>query len=262
MPVPRKKEQVVIYPTEDEVALQLATHVTYFSDKTIAEKGSFSVVLSGGTLIHSLRKLTESPLKETVEWSKWLIFWVDERVVPLTDPQSNYALALKGFLSKVPIPKQNIYPIHYTPSSEVVAKDYELRLRKLVAEKVLPLSCTGFPQFDLILLGVGPDGHVASLFPNRPQRHDKIDWVTFINDAPKPPPKRITFTFPVINSAKYIAMVVTDKAEADAVYITLEHKPHLPPLPCSEVKAQVNLSWFLNWDAASKLPVTVTPTRK
>ncbi|KAL0321595.1 UNVERIFIED_CONTAM: 6-phosphogluconolactonase 3, chloroplastic [Sesamum calycinum] len=227
MPVPRKKEQVVIYPTEDEVALQLATHVTYFSDKTIAEKGSFSVVLSGGTLIHSLRKLTESPLKETV-----------------------------------PIPKTNIYPIHYTPSSEVVAKDYELRLRKLVAEKVLPLSCTGFPQFDLILLGVGPDGHVASLFPNRPQRHDKIDWVTFINDAPKPPPKRITFTFPVINSAKYIAMVVTDKAEADAVYITLEHKPHLPPLPCSEVKAQVNLSWFLNWDAASKLPVTVTPTRK
>ncbi|KAL0317951.1 UNVERIFIED_CONTAM: putative 6-phosphogluconolactonase 4, chloroplastic [Sesamum angustifolium] len=225
MPVPTKNEQVVIYPTEDEVALQVATHVAYFSDKIISEKGSFSVVLSGGTLINSLRKLTESPLQETMDWSKWLIFWVDERVVPLDDPET-----------------------------ETVAQDYEAQLRKLVADKVLPLSATGFPQFDLMLLGVGPDGHVASLFPNRPQRYNKKDWVTFIEDSPKPPPKRITFTFPVINSATCIAMVVTDEEEADAVYITLEHKPHLPPLPCSEVKAQLNLSWFLNWDAASKLP--------
>ncbi|KAL0321596.1 UNVERIFIED_CONTAM: putative 6-phosphogluconolactonase 4, chloroplastic [Sesamum calycinum] len=252
MPVPTKNEQVVIYPTEDEVALQVATHVAYFSDKIISEKGSFSVVLSGGTLINSV--LTESPLQETMDWSKWLIFWVDERVVPLDDPQSNYLLALNGFLSKVPIPKENIYPINYSPSAETVAQDYEAQLRKLVADKVLPLSSTGFPQFDLILLGVGPDGHVASLFPNRPQRYNKKDWVTFIEDAPKEPPKRITFTFPVINSATCIAMVVTDEEEADAVYITLEHKPHLPPLPCSEVKAQLNLSWFLNWDAASKLP--------
>ncbi|KAK4384806.1 putative 6-phosphogluconolactonase 4, chloroplastic [Sesamum angolense] len=245
MPVPTKNEQVVIYPTEDEVALQVATHVAYFSDKIISEKGSFSVVLSGGTLINSLRNYG---LVEMVN------ILVDERVVPLDDPESNYLLALNGFLSKVPIPKENIYPINYSPSAETVAQDYEAQLRKLVADKVLPLSATGFPQFDLMLLGVGPDGHVASLFPNRPQRYNKKDWVTFIEDSPKPPPKRITFTFPVINSATCIAMVVTDEEEADAVYITLEHKPHLPPLPCSEVKAQLNLSWFLNWDAASKLP--------
>ncbi|KAL2226910.1 UNVERIFIED_CONTAM: putative 6-phosphogluconolactonase 5 [Sesamum indicum] len=104
-----------------------------------------------------------------------------------------------------------------------------------------------------MLLGIGPDGHVASLFPNRPQRYDKTDWVTYINDSPKPPPKRITFTFPVINSANNIAMVVTDKEEADAVAITLENIPVRPPLPCSEVKAQVLLTWFLDKDAASKL---------
>ncbi|KAL0317950.1 UNVERIFIED_CONTAM: 6-phosphogluconolactonase 3, chloroplastic [Sesamum angustifolium] len=252
--VSKNKQNVIILPTEEDVATGLAPYVAGLSEKTISEKGSFSVVLSGGTLIQTLRKLTECPYKETVNWSKWLIFWVDERVVPLNDPDSNYLLAWNGFLSKVPIPKQNIYPIHYTPSSEAVAKDYERRLMKLVEQKVLPLSPTGFPQFDLMLLGIGPDGHVASLFPHRRQRYDKTDWVTYIDDSPKPPPKRITFTFPVINSANYIAMVVTDKEEADAVAITLEHIPVRPPLPCSEVKAQELLTWFLDRDAASKLP--------
>ncbi|KAL0400552.1 UNVERIFIED_CONTAM: putative 6-phosphogluconolactonase 4, chloroplastic [Sesamum latifolium] len=248
------KPHVVIYPKEEDVAVNLTPHITVLSDTAIAQKGSFTVVLSGGTLIHTLRKMTQSPLKETINWSKWWIFWVDERVVPLDNPESNYHLALKGFLSKVPIPKDHIIHINYSPSAEVVAKDYQLQLMKLVERRVLPLSPIGFPQFDLMLLGVGPDGHVASLFPNRPQRCDVVDWVTYLNDSPKKPPKRITFTFPVINSAKYIAMVVTDKEAADAVAITLEHKPILPPLPCAEVKPQVLLTWFLNWDAASKLP--------
>ncbi|KAL0304463.1 UNVERIFIED_CONTAM: putative 6-phosphogluconolactonase 4, chloroplastic [Sesamum radiatum] len=184
------------------------------------------------------RKMTEAPMKETIDWSKWWIVWGDERVVPLDDPQSNYYLALNGFLSKVAIPKNQIFPIHYSPSSEAVAKDYEAQLKKLVEQKVLPLSATGFPKFDLMLLGIGPDGHVASLFPNLPQRYDKTNWVTYLNDSPKPPPKRITFTFPVINSADHIAMVVTGKELAEAVDITLEQKPIIPPLPCSEVKAQ------------------------
>ncbi|KAL0400551.1 UNVERIFIED_CONTAM: putative 6-phosphogluconolactonase 4, chloroplastic [Sesamum latifolium] len=250
----KPNQHVIIYPTEEDVAVNLTPHIAVLSDTAIAQKGSFTVVLSGGTLIHTLRKMTESPMKETIDWSKWWIVWVDERVVPLDDPQSNYLLALNGFLSKVSIPKDHIFPIHYTSSAETVAKDYEAQLRKLVADKVLPLSATGFPQFDLMLLGIGPDGHVASLFPNRPQRYDKTNWVTYLNDSPKPPPKRITFTFPVINSAKHIAMVVTGKELAEAVDITLEQKPIIPPLPCSEVKAQVMLTWFLDWDAASLLP--------
>ncbi|KAL0400553.1 UNVERIFIED_CONTAM: 6-phosphogluconolactonase 3, chloroplastic [Sesamum latifolium] len=159
----------------------------------------------------------------------------------------------------VPIPKDHIFPIHYSPSAEAVAKDYEARLRKLVEQKVLPLSATGFPQFDLMLLGLGPDGHVASLFPNRAQPNNLYDWVTYVNDAPKPPPKRITFTFPVINSAKHIAMVVTDKEAARAVAITLENLQVRPRLPCYWLKPQVSLTWFLDWDAASKLPHNFNP---
>ncbi|KAL0400555.1 UNVERIFIED_CONTAM: putative 6-phosphogluconolactonase 4, chloroplastic [Sesamum latifolium] len=250
----KHKQNLVILPTEEDVAVRLAPYVAGLSQKAILEKGSFSVVLSGGTLIDTLRKLTQPPYKETVNWSKWLIFWVDERVVPLDSPDSNFLLAWNGFLSKVPIPRHHIYHIHYSPSAEAVAKDYEAQLRKLVADKVLPLSATGFPQFDLMLLGIGPDGHVASLFPNRPQRYDKTDWVTYITDSPKPPPPRITFTFPVINSATNIAVVVTDKEEAEAVYITLEHIKVTPSVPCSEVQAEVLTTWFLDNDAASLLP--------
>ncbi|KAK4431283.1 putative 6-phosphogluconolactonase 4, chloroplastic [Sesamum alatum] len=243
---------VIILTTEEDVAESLALYVSQLSAKTIEEKGSFSVVLSGGTMIDTLRKLTLSPYKENVNWSKWLIFWVDERVVPLDNPDSNYLLAWKGLLSKVPIPKDRIFPINYSRSPQAVAKDYEARLRNLVAKKVLPLSASGFPKFDLMLLGIGPDGHVASLFPNRTQRFDFTDWVTYITDSPKPPPERITFTFPVINSSVNTAIVVTDKEEADAVAIALNPVKILPPLPCAEVKAE-SLTWFLDRDAASKL---------
>ncbi|KAK4384804.1 putative 6-phosphogluconolactonase 4, chloroplastic [Sesamum angolense] len=245
-PIHSQNQNVVILPTEEDVAVDLAPYVSQLSQKAIFEKGSFFVALSGGTLTHTLRKLTESP-------SRWFIFWVDERVLPLDNPDSNYFRAWKDFLSKVPIPKQNIHPICNSSSSEAVAADYKFQLMNRVEQKVLPLSPTGFPQFDLMLLGIGADGHVASLFPNRTQRYNRYDCVTYINDSPKPPPMRITFTFPVINSAKHIAMVVTDKEKAGAVAITLENLQVRPTLPCSEVKPQVSLTWFLNKDAASKL---------
>ncbi|KAG8381086.1 hypothetical protein BUALT_Bualt06G0085700 [Buddleja alternifolia] len=250
----KPKTRVLRYDTEEDVAVALAKYTAELSAKYIKEKGSFSVVLSGGTLIETMRKLVECPYKESVDWSKWLIFWVDERVVPLDDPRSNYKLALDGFLSKVPIPAKNIYPIHYNSSPDHVAKDYEARLKILVEKKILPLSPTGFPKFDLMLLGVGQNGHVASLFPNHPQCHEKKRWVTFITDSPKPPPHRITLTFPVINSASDIAMVVTDKKEAYPVYVAIEHIHVKPKLPCAEVKAAEELTWFLDKAAASDLP--------
>ncbi|KAH6838219.1 NagB/RpiA/CoA transferase-like superfamily protein [Perilla frutescens var. hirtella] len=237
--------------SEEDVAVALAEYIASLSND-MREKASFSVVLSGGSLIYTMRKLCEPEYKTKIDWSKWIVFWVDERVVPLNDSLSNYKLALDGFFSKVPIPQSNIYPIKYMKSPAAVARDYEARLKKLVAKKIIPLSDAGFPKFDLMLLGIGPDGHVASLFPNRQQRYEKKRWVTFITDSPKPPPERITFTFPVINSASNTAMVVTDAEEADAVAAALGAVVVTPPLPCAEVKAE-ELTWFLDKEAASKL---------
>ncbi|KAH0665825.1 hypothetical protein KY285_027031 [Solanum tuberosum] len=256
MATQKEKKTVLKFDSEEDVSKALAKYTADLSEKFIKQKGSFTVVLSGGSLIDTMRKLVEPPYKDLIEWSKWWIFWVDERVVPLGHDDSNYKLALNGFLSKVPIPSSNIYAINDKESPEGAAADYEARLKKLVESKVLPLSAiSGFPKFDLMLLGMGPDGHVASLFPSRPHRHEKERLVTFITDSPKPPPPRITFTFPVINSASEIAMVVTGAELANMVDVALGNAPPpdgIPP-PCTEVSAEEELTWFLDKDAASKL---------
>ncbi|PIN16539.1 6-phosphogluconolactonase - like protein [Handroanthus impetiginosus] len=238
----KPKTKVLKFGSEEDVAVALAKYTADLSEKYIKEKGSFSVVLSGGTLIDTLRKLVEAQYKDSVDWSKWLIFWVDERVVPLDHEDSNYLLASRGFLSK--------------ESPEGAADDYEERIKQLVESKIIPISNTScFPKFDHMLLGMGPDGHVASLFPTRTQRYEKKRWVTFITDSPKPPPPRITFTFPVINSASEIAMVITGAELADATKTVLGGggDPGSVPLPAAEVSAEGELTWFLDKDAASKL---------
>ncbi|XP_076933704.1 putative 6-phosphogluconolactonase 4, chloroplastic [Bidens hawaiensis] len=240
---------------EEQVAVALAIYILHLSAKYIAANGTFSVALSGGSLIDTLRKLTEPPYVNSIEWSKWLIFFIDERVVPLDHPDSNYKLAYDGFLSKVPIPESNIYPIKENLSPEEAAEEYEQRLKHLVANNTLKISpTTGFAKIDLMLVGMGPEGHVASLFCWHFQRFEKKKWVTFITDSPKPPPHRITFTFPLINSASEIANVVTGQDAADAIKVALgKHANDYYPLPVQKVSPEGELTWFLDKDATSEL---------
>ena len=161
---------------------------------------------------------------------------------------------LKKISGQVPILPGNVYAINDTLSAEAAAEDYETRLRHLVKSNVINLSAaSGFPKFDLQLLGMGPDGHVASLFPGHPLIKENEKWVTFIKDSPKPPPERITFTFPVINSSAYIALVVTGAAEAGAVQNALGNSQNSEKLPVAMVSPEGELAWFLDTAAASKL---------
>ncbi|KAI7750328.1 hypothetical protein M8C21_021665 [Ambrosia artemisiifolia] len=240
--------------SEEDVAVALASYIYKLSGKFTAS-GTFSVVLSGGTLINTLRKLTEHPYVSSIRWSKWLIFFLDERVVPLDHPDSNFKLAYDGFLSKVPIPESNIYPIKENLSPEEAADEYEQRLKHLVTKNKLKASpATGFAKFDLMLVGMGPEGHVASLFCWHFQRFEKKKWVTFITDSPKPPPNRITFTLPLINSASHVAMAVTGEDAADAVKMALgKHANDHYPLPVQKVSPELSLTWFLDKEATSEL---------
>ena len=153
------------------------------------------------------------------------------------------------------IPESNVYPIKEKLSPEEAADEYEHRLKHLVEIKILRTSeITGFPKFDLMLLGMGPDGHVASLFCWHFLRFEKEKWVTFITDSPKPPSERITFTFPLINSADEIAMVVTGEDAADAVKVALgPHASYGYPLPVQKVSPEGRLTWFLDNEATSLL---------
>ncbi|KAH0978724.1 hypothetical protein GBA52_005901 [Prunus armeniaca] len=249
-----QNKKIEKFETEEEVAVRLAKYTADLSAKFVKERGAFTVVLSGGSLIDALRKLAEAPYKDSVDWSKWHVFWVDERVVKRDHVDSNYKLALDGFLSKVPIPPGQVYAINDALSAEGAADDYETCLKHLVQRNVIATSkTTGFPKFDLMLLGMGPDGHLASLFPGHPLVNEKNKWVTCIKDSPKPPPERITFTFPVINSAAYNAMVVTGEGKASAVCTALGKSQHSETLPAQLLSAEDELTWFLDKSAASNL---------
>lgn len=202
---------------------------------------------------------------------------MDERVVPKHHEDSNYKLAYDSFLSKVlkhstlplshdqdsaakhllhfshqvPIPPGNVYAINDSLSAEAAADDYETCLKHLVKTNVLRVSdSTGFPKFDLMLLGMGPDGHVASLFPGHGLCSENKKWVASITDSPKPPSERITFTFPVINSSAHVALVVCGSGKAEPVQMALNKAGSVP---AGSVSAEEELVWFLDKPASSKL---------
>ncbi|OVA04762.1 Glucosamine/galactosamine-6-phosphate isomerase [Macleaya cordata] len=250
----RKEHKKEIFETEEVLSVALAKYTADLSEKFVKERGAFTVVLSGGSLIKSLRKLVEAPYVASIDWAKWYVFWVDERVVPKDHPDSNYKLAYDGFLSKVPIPSGQVYAINDSLPAEGAADDYETCLKHLVNTNVLAVStASGFPKFDLQLLGMGPDGHVASLFPGHPLVNEKERWVTFIKDSPKPPPERITFTFPVINSSAYIALVVVGAGKSEVVGKALGNEKSSNLLPVQMVSPEDEMIWFLDKEAASKL---------
>ncbi|KAJ0818121.1 putative 6-phosphogluconolactonase [Helianthus annuus] len=202
------------------------------------------------------RKLSEAPYKKTIDWSKWYIFWADERVVAKNHVDSNYKLAKDNLLSKLPIVPSHVYSINDSLTAEEAASEYEFVIRQLVKTRVVNVSdISDCPKFDLILLEVGADGHVASLFPNHPVLEEKNEWVTFIANAPKPPPERITLTLPVINSAANVIMVATGGVKAEAVRMAIDDMdPECSVLPARMIQPSVGkLVWFLDVEAASKL---------
>lgn len=243
-----------VFENKEELATDLGYYVSELSEAAVKERGAFAVALSGGvSVIDALGKLTEAPYIKTVDWAKWHMFWVDECVVAKIHPDSNYKLVKEGLLCKVPIIPSHVYSINDTLSAEAAAEDYAFGLRQLVKTRTIDVAkSSDCPKFDLILLGMGADGHIASLFPNHHLLDEKEEWVSFVTDSPEPPPERITFTLPVINSAANVIMVVTGADKADTMRKLMgEERGSLPVQMVSPKEG--NLVWFADKEAASKL---------
>ncbi|XP_002976562.2 probable 6-phosphogluconolactonase 1 [Selaginella moellendorffii] len=239
----------------EEVSSALAEYIVQVSNEAIKQRGKFTFVLSGGSIVKALRFLAEGPVFHSIAWDKWHVFWVDERVVPLNHEDSNYKLAKDEFLSKVPIPHEQIHAIQNFHDEKAAAHAYESKLRELVRKKVITTkTAKKFPRFDFVLLGLGPDGHVASLFPNRPSLAEEKLWVLPISNSPKPPSKRITMTLPCINAAEHVAFVALGSGKAHVLHRVLE-RPALPgSLPAQMVRVDDgNLVWFADQGATSEL---------
>lgn len=213
------------------------------AQQATSERSCFSIGLSGG----SVAKIISLGLRDRkdVDWSAWNVFYCDERLVPFSDGDSTHAFFQKELFDKVPI--QNINAIDPTLSVEDAAQDYTTKIRKLYPGNALP-------TFDLLLLGMGPDGHTCSLFPGHPGLDETEKLVIPISDSPKPPPCRITLTFPVLNNARCVLVISTGASKAEAVKGCLEPPPGESPLPAGRVRPTAGeLHWFLDEGAASKL---------
>ncbi|TVU46555.1 hypothetical protein EJB05_06096 [Eragrostis curvula] len=254
----KKNCEIRIFESLDEMETDLAEFISQVSEISVKERGFFSIAVSGGPLVKFIRKLCEAPYKKTLDWSKWYIFWAEERAVAKNHVESNYKLTKEEFLSKVPILNGHVYSINDSATVEEAATDYEFVIRQLVKVRTVGVSeRNDCPKFDLILLNIGSDGHVASLFPNHPALELKDEWVTYITDSPEPPPERITFTLPVINSASNIAIVATGEDKAKAVSLAISdciEGRDAPSVPARMVQpTEGKLVWFLDKVASTSL---------
>ncbi|KAF4623227.1 hypothetical protein D9613_001992 [Agrocybe pediades] len=202
-------------------------------------------------LVDSLAAFVAKAQKESIDKKGRQVYYVDERVVPLDDADSNHLACTQNLFSKVDIPPENIHTIDpaLLDDLEELSDSYERQLIHEFAQK----DAARFPVFDLILLGMGPDGHTASLFPDHELLTEEDRWVAYVEDSPKPPPKRITFTYPVINHAARVAFVAAGAEKADTLKTILDNPEQ--GLPASRVKPVFpgQLYWFVDDDAASKV---------
>jgi 6-phosphogluconolactonase len=218
------------FATADDVADAAVYLFVTLAAKAVAERGSFFCSLSGGTTPLNCYRILAAPLiSSKVNWERTHVFWGDERCVPEGDGERNDEAALDALLRKVPIPSKNI---HRIPATEPdAAERYESDLRGVFSSLPLKESLSvssDIPRFDLILLGMGPDGHTASLFPGQPGVEEKTLLVVRVDGAPKPPPARVTFTLPLINAARHVAFLVTGKDKNAALRRVLNGDPALP----------------------------------
>lgn len=245
---------LISHTDTDSLIRNLAAFVAKAQKDAIDKKGRFTIALSGGSLSKMLRGLIDNT---SIKWDKWHVFYVDERVVPLDHPDSNHLACQTHLYSNVPIRAEHIHTIDISllDDLEELSDAYEKELIREFAQK----DSARFPVFDLILLGMGPDGHTASLFPNHELLKEEDRWVAYIEDSPKPPPKRITLTYPVINHAARVAFVAAGKEKQDVLKQVLDQPE--AGLPASLVRPNYpgQLYWFVDDAAAEKVEYPRTP---
>lgn len=235
----------------DDLAREAARRFIELAGAAIRDHGRFAVALSGGSTPRRLYELlTLPPYRQAVDWSRVHLFLADERFVPPTDRESTARLVLETLLNGMPIPEENFHPI---PTQDGTPEACAARY----AETLALFFGTPEPELDLVLLGMGPDGHTASLFPGHP---DHPGFVAAIHDSPKPPPVRLTLTLEAIRRARKVLFLVTGADKADILKSIYHSAPEArDALPAARVTAADGSSeWLIDREAAASLPDAVS----
>lgn len=233
--------ELKIYKDKQEVAREFSS---YF--ETLAKgKEVFHVALSGGSTPKIIFDILARDFSEKIDWSKIHFYWGDERCVPPTDDQSNYKMTVEHLFSKIDVPKENIHRVlgENDPNPEAMryANLLEINLDRI----------EGVPQFDLVILGMGDDGHTASIFPHEIDLWEAEDHCV-VATHPESDQKRVSVNGAVINAAKEVAFLVTGSGKAEKVQAILQKTEGFGAYPAALVKpASGKLLWFMDKDAAS-----------
>jgi 6-phosphogluconolactonase len=232
-----------------DLAGKAAREFVHLAKSSVEASGRFVVALSGGETPKSLyASLASGEFRSEISWSRLHFFWGDERPVPPDDPDSNYRMAFEALLSKAPVPEKNIHRVPAEQAPDVAAGSYEKEIRDFFG-----LSDLAWPRFDLVLLGVGDDGHTASLFPDS----DALRETRRLVVAPyveKLRSRRITLTLPALNRAANIFFLVAGKGKAAIVRDVLRPRPGSKKLPAERIDPQDGkVVWFLDQAAAALL---------
>ncbi|HUO35081.1 MAG TPA: 6-phosphogluconolactonase [Candidatus Acidoferrum sp.] len=211
--------------------------------EAVSQRGRFAIALSGGHTPANLYSLWAQRDHSSTPWDRIHLFWGDERFVPPDDPLSNYRMIRESLISRVPIPAANVHPFRTElPTPEAAAADYESTLRAFFASAP--------PQFDVQLMGLGGEGHTASLFPGSPGLQEKTRWVMAVQ-APAKPPNRLTFTPVVLNQGRNTYFLVAGAEKRDIIE-KLRSEPEGKPsaYPARQLQPSGAVIWFLDRAAA------------
>lgn len=257
--MPRPPE-IVVCADADALAQCAAEIFVGVARDAIAERGKFTVALSGGSTPEKLYKLLAAPpFANQVDWQNVFVFWGDERFVPHDDKNSNFGMAQNTLLVHVPLPPANVFAMPTPPLVSDVAEGAGRYVNTLAAFWETGDLATP-PVFDLALMGLGDDGHTASLFPGNLSLDTRLNWVVGSQAGVLPPPvPRLTLTLPVFNAARHVLFLAAGARKADVVKDVLENHPTTAVRPAAGiVPANGKLTWLLDMEAAGKLSPETT----
>jgi 6-phosphogluconolactonase len=237
------KADVRVFANVQELSLRAAQAAVRTINDSVRATGRCSVVLSGGNTPRMLYTLLASKFRAEIPWAQTHLFWGDERYVSPDDSESNYRMAKETLLDHVPCPARNIHPMPtHCASADAAARDYEKTLRGYFG--------ADWPHFDLCLLGLGEEGHTASLFPGSPALRELTRWVVAV-ETPAVPPLRLTLTLPALTRAAHIFVLVAGSTKASALRHVLTGIPDTNAYPAAGVRStKGRLTWWVDKEAA------------
>lgn len=252
-----EERRVLVHPDKPALAGSVAARFITVLIDTIDRFGEASIILTGGTMGSAvLAAVNSSAARDSIDWSKVQFWWGDERWLPRGHADRNETQSRAALLDHLPLDASQV---HAFPASD---EGIELDAAAVMfAQELADQAAEGrpYPRFDVTFLGVGPDGHIASLFPDRPGLREVEATVVAVRNSPKPPPERLSLTLPVINSSDQVWLVMAGSDKASALGLTLAGAS-INEVPAAGVEGRTSTLFFVDAEATAEVPESLIAT--